>query len=80
MNFMKADLLLVSKQSSFLKIATIRNGCVWQFFCQPLKKQSPSQDDIYLGKVVKITSQFMWLDIGDKNVGVLKRKKNENKS
>ena len=82
MELMKAnskdfDSLLVSNDASFLKIATIKNGSVWQFFYQPITKQGPFQDDIYLGKVTRITPQFIWVDIGEKNPGVLKRKPKE---
>ena len=82
MELMKAnskdfDSLLVSNHASFLKIATIKNGSVWQFFYQPITKQRPLQDDIYLGKVTRITPQFIWVDIGEKNPGVLKRKPKE---
>lgn len=68
------DSLLVSKDSSFLKIALLKRGAIWQFFYQPPTRLAPLQNDLYLGKVIRITPQFIWVDIGEKTPGVLKRK------
>ncbi|MBU6148924.1 MAG: ribonuclease E/G [Verrucomicrobia bacterium] len=76
-NSKQCNSLLVSKDSSFLKIASLKNGKIWQFFYQPFTKYKPSQDDIYSGKVIRVTPQFIWVDIGEKNLGVLKRKLKE---
>ncbi|MBY0280970.1 MAG: ribonuclease E/G [Alphaproteobacteria bacterium] len=68
------DSLIINKGSSFLKIATLRNGEVWQFFYQSLSTRGALLDDIYLGKVTRVTPQFIWVDIGETNPGVIKRK------